>query len=119
MRSKSARPSIDEQARCVRTSRDLRVVRSRNACTLESRARHFCARRQRERRMQSAPRRKEHPMRVLVTWGSERGGTEGIAVAIADVLRQRGFNVTTVRARAAPPPDHFDAAIIGGALYAN
>jgi len=58
-------------------------------------------------------------MRVLVTWGSERGGTEGIAVAIADVLRQRGFNVTTVRARAAPPPDHFDAAIIGGALYAN
>jgi menaquinone-dependent protoporphyrinogen oxidase len=58
-------------------------------------------------------------MRVLVTWGSERGGTEGIALAIADVLLQRGYNVTAVPARDAPPPDQFDAAIIGGALYAN
>jgi menaquinone-dependent protoporphyrinogen oxidase len=58
-------------------------------------------------------------MRVLVTWGSERGGTEGIANAIADVLLQRGYNVTMAPARDAPSPDHFDAAIIGGALYAN
>jgi len=58
-------------------------------------------------------------MRVLVTWGSERGGTEGIANAIADVLLQRGYNVAMVPANEAPPPEHFDAAIIGGALYAN
>ena len=58
-------------------------------------------------------------MRVLVTWGSERGGTEGIANAVADVLYRRGHDVTQVAAREAPSPDAFDAVIIGGALYAN
>jgi menaquinone-dependent protoporphyrinogen oxidase len=58
-------------------------------------------------------------MRVLVTWGSERGGTEGIGKVVADVLAQRGHDVTRVSARAAPSPDGFDAVIIGGALYAN
>jgi menaquinone-dependent protoporphyrinogen oxidase len=58
-------------------------------------------------------------MRVLVTWGSKRGGTEGIARILADALRRDGIEVE------ARPPDQvdtlagFDAAIVGGALYAN
>lgn len=57
-------------------------------------------------------------MRVLVTWGSKRGGTEGIARAIGKTLEQEGLDVCVV-----PPKEalrsRFDAAIIGGALYAN
>ncbi len=58
-------------------------------------------------------------MRVLVTWGSKRGGTEGIARAIAETLAARGHDVTAVRAEHAPGPDGFEAVVIGGALYAN
>src|SRR5688572_1138025 len=57
-------------------------------------------------------------MRVLVTWGSERGGTEGIARILAEALRRDGIDV-----EARPPerasPAGFDAVIVGGALYAN
>jgi menaquinone-dependent protoporphyrinogen oxidase len=58
-------------------------------------------------------------MRVLVAWGSKRGGTEGIARAIGDVLRERDYAVTLADAADAPSPDMFDAVILGGALYAN
>jgi menaquinone-dependent protoporphyrinogen oxidase len=58
-------------------------------------------------------------MRVLVTWGSERGGTEAIARAIGDTLRDEGFDVDVISPRAAAKAANFDAAIVGGALYAN
>ena len=58
-------------------------------------------------------------MRVLVTWGSRLGGTAGIAAIIAEQLRARGVDVVAVPAAEAPSPIVFDAAIIGGALYAN
>lgn len=58
-------------------------------------------------------------MRVLVTWGSKRGGTEGIARSIAEVLRQKGFEVELVASRDAMKVEGFDAAIVGGALYAG
>jgi len=58
-------------------------------------------------------------MRVLIVWGSTRGGTEGIAHDIAGTLVARGYSVTASSAAHAPPPAGFDAAIIGGALYAN
>ena len=58
-------------------------------------------------------------MRVLVTWGSKRGGTAGIGRIIADTLEARGFVVLACSASEAPPPDGFDAVILGGALYAN
>lgn len=32
-------------------------------------------------------------MRILVTWGSKRGGTEGIARIVGEILRERGFEV--------------------------
>ncbi len=56
--------------------------------------------------------------RVLVTWGSKRGGTEGIAHILADELRAQGFEVAEVPARRARP-GAYDAVVIGGALYAN
>lgn len=58
-------------------------------------------------------------MRVLVTWGSTRGGTEGIARTITDTLRTEGFEVDALPPRAAAKATRFDAAIVGGALYAN
>lgn len=58
-------------------------------------------------------------MRVLVTWGSTRGGTAGIAEHIASTLEHHGHQVVCVPARDAPSPEGFDAAVIGGALYAN
>lgn len=58
-------------------------------------------------------------MRVLVTWGSKRGGTEGIGRLVADALAERGFEVTAAPAGEVKRASDFDAAIVGGALYAN
>jgi menaquinone-dependent protoporphyrinogen oxidase len=58
-------------------------------------------------------------MRVLVTWGSKRGGTEGIGRILAESLRQHGVEVVAVSAGQVGSLDTFDAAIVGGALYAN
>ncbi|MCC7540087.1 MAG: hypothetical protein IT379_27970 [Deltaproteobacteria bacterium] len=58
-------------------------------------------------------------MRVLVTWGSKRGGTEGIARIVGDVLEAQGFDVTLAPARSAKDVASFDAVVVGGALYAN
>jgi menaquinone-dependent protoporphyrinogen oxidase len=58
-------------------------------------------------------------MRALVAFGSKRGGTQGLAVQVADGLRAEGFAVD------AQPADHrlsvqgYDVVIVGGALYAN
>jgi len=56
-------------------------------------------------------------MRVLVTWGSKRGGTEGIARTIGEQLRREGIDV--VPEPASGVRNVRDAAVIGGALYAN
>jgi len=56
---------------------------------------------------------------VLVTYGSKRGGTEEIALAIADALRADGFAVTCLRASEVRELRTFDAVVIGGALYAG
>jgi menaquinone-dependent protoporphyrinogen oxidase len=58
-------------------------------------------------------------MRILVTWGSKRGGTEGIARTVAEVLRRQGLDVDLLAPRAAARATRFDAAVVGGALYAN
>jgi menaquinone-dependent protoporphyrinogen oxidase len=57
--------------------------------------------------------------RVLVTYGSKRGGTAGIAAALAATLSERGFDVDCVRASAVRNLGAYDAVIIGGALYAG
>lgn len=58
-------------------------------------------------------------MRVLVTWGSKLGGTAGIGEMIAHTLEEAGHDVVAVPASHAPSPKDFDAAVVGGALYAN
>ncbi len=58
-------------------------------------------------------------MRVLVTWGSKRGGTEGIARIIAEELVREGHEVDLLAPKKALDARGFDAAIVGGALYAN
>ena len=58
-------------------------------------------------------------MRVLVTWGSKRGGTAEIASTISDELKAVGVEVALMPASDVRDLRGYDAAIIGGALYAN
>ena len=58
-------------------------------------------------------------MRVLVTWGSKLGGTESIARIIGEQLDRDGLDVVVAPASTVRDGRGFDAAIVGGALYAN
>jgi menaquinone-dependent protoporphyrinogen oxidase len=58
-------------------------------------------------------------MRILVTYGSTRGGTQGLAEMVADDLRAEGFDVDLLPPRQARGLDGYDAIIVGGALYAS
>jgi menaquinone-dependent protoporphyrinogen oxidase len=58
-------------------------------------------------------------MRVLVTWGSRRGGTAEIGATIAGTLAARGYEVVAEPVERVRSLDDFGAVIIGGALYAN
>lgn len=58
-------------------------------------------------------------MRVLVTWASPHGGTEGIGRLISGELEAVGFDVVAQSAKHVTDASGFDAAIVGGALYAN
>lgn len=57
-------------------------------------------------------------MRVLVAYGSKRGGTEGLARAVAEGLTDAGHAVDVRSAGDLETLDRWDAVIIGGALYA-
>jgi menaquinone-dependent protoporphyrinogen oxidase len=57
-------------------------------------------------------------MRILVTYGSTRGGTEGLAGMVADDLRAEGFDVDLLAPRHIRRLDGYDAVVVGGALYA-
>ncbi|MFO0756955.1 MAG: flavodoxin domain-containing protein [Byssovorax sp.] len=57
-------------------------------------------------------------MKVLVTHGSERGGTAEIAAQIANELRAAGLDADLYPARAVRDVRPYDAIIVGGALYA-
>src|SRR6185436_14255471 len=56
--------------------------------------------------------------RVLVTFGSKRGGTAELATAVADSLRSQGLTVDCRRAAEVRDVAGYDAFVIGGALYA-
>jgi len=58
-------------------------------------------------------------MRVLVTYGSERGGTEGLARMVTDGLCEKGLAVDLLPPDRVRGLDGYDAVIVGGALYAN
>ncbi len=57
-------------------------------------------------------------MRILVTFGSSRGGTEGLAQMVGDSLREQGVTVDVLPPRAVKHLDGYDAIVVGGALYA-
>ena len=56
-------------------------------------------------------------MRVLVTYGSRMGGTEGLALMIGDVLSHQGCEVDVWPAASVRSLAPYDAVVIGGALY--
>lgn len=58
-------------------------------------------------------------MKVLVSWGSRMGGTEGIARMIGAALQEEGFDVDLRPASQAGDLGRYGAVVLGGALYAN
>jgi menaquinone-dependent protoporphyrinogen oxidase len=54
-----------------------------------------------------------------VTWGSKLGGTEGIARIMGEALEGEGFDVDLKRTSELRDASAYEAAIIGGTLYAN
>ncbi len=58
-------------------------------------------------------------MRILVTWGSKAGGTEGIGKTLAEALQREGHEVVALPAADVVDLRGVDAALVGGALYAN
>jgi menaquinone-dependent protoporphyrinogen oxidase len=58
-------------------------------------------------------------VRVLVTYGSKRGGTAGIAETIARALAEHDLVVEVHPARDMTFLDGFNAVVLGGAVYAN
>ncbi len=58
-------------------------------------------------------------MHLLLTFGSKRGGTEGIAHQLADALRGEGHTVELQEPGRVQGLRGYDAVIVGGALYAG
>ena len=58
-------------------------------------------------------------MRVLIAYGSKRGGTAGLARMIGDEFTTLGMQVSVQSAGEVGRLDGFDAVVICGALYAN
>lgn len=58
-------------------------------------------------------------MRVLVVFGSKRGGTAGLAEMIGDALTKAGCEAVVAPASDDQHLTHVDAVIVAGALYAN
>ncbi len=58
-------------------------------------------------------------MRILVVFGSRRGGTAGLATMIGDALSDDGCDVIVSPAKEVRGLDGVDAVIVAGALYAN
>jgi menaquinone-dependent protoporphyrinogen oxidase len=58
-------------------------------------------------------------MRILVTFGSKRGGTAGLAAMIGDALTQAGCDAVVSPAKDVGEVSGVDAVIVAGALYAN
>lgn len=58
-------------------------------------------------------------MRALVTYGSKRGGTAGLAGMLATALRRRGLEVDVTPAADVASLRPYDLVVVGGALYCN
>jgi len=58
-------------------------------------------------------------MRILVTYGSKSGGTEGLAQMLGLNLRNEQCEVDVLPPNAVEGIDTYDAVVVGGALYAK
>jgi menaquinone-dependent protoporphyrinogen oxidase len=67
--------------------------------------------------MQASTGRGETHMRVLVTYASKHGSTQGIAEAIGERLRHRGIDAETRPVRAVAGLEGYDAVVVGSAVY--
>lgn len=56
-------------------------------------------------------------VKILVAYGSKRGGTQGLAQMLAQRLVERGAEVAVEPADAVADVAGFDAVVIGGSLY--
>jgi menaquinone-dependent protoporphyrinogen oxidase len=59
------------------------------------------------------------PVQVLVTYGSTRGGTAGLAHLVADAFVRHQIRAEVRRGPDVRDLDGYDAVIVGGALYSN
>jgi menaquinone-dependent protoporphyrinogen oxidase len=57
--------------------------------------------------------------RILIAFGSKRGGTAGLATMIAEAFTEAGYEATIRPADAVRSLAGVDAVIVAGALYAN
>jgi len=57
-------------------------------------------------------------MRVLIAYGSKRGGTQGIAERVGEAIARRGVDVTVRAVEDVRSVAEYDAVVVGGALYA-
>jgi menaquinone-dependent protoporphyrinogen oxidase len=58
-------------------------------------------------------------MKVLVVYGSKRGGTAGLAGMIGGAFQRAGWTAEVRNAEASDPISDADIVVIGGALYMN
>jgi menaquinone-dependent protoporphyrinogen oxidase len=62
---------------------------------------------------------RDRPPRVLVAYGSKRGGTREIASTIVETMLNEGIDAELADAADVRSLDGYDAVVIGGALYMN
>lgn len=58
-------------------------------------------------------------VRVLVAYGSTRGGTAGLAHMVADAFTRHRIRAEVRRAGDVKDPSEYDAVVVGGALYSH
>src|ERR1700756_6024124 len=58
-------------------------------------------------------------MRILIAFGSKRGGAAGLATMIGDALTEAGHEAIVSPAKDVQVVDGVDAVVVVGALYAN